>query len=346
MMVKAILVLFLITMLLILNQPTIQAQALTTVISVTNTGDDKGPGYYGYPTNNVFKPGVFKITKFEVLTNDTSVIFKTYFSDLGGNPWNGPNGFCLQYVQIYVRTTASGMLTRTDTFGLNIAIRYDYGWHYALLLAPGWGTNPVPQDQKAAFYYSNGTVIVQDSSFKVYADTATNSIVAAVSKTLLTDLDNISKWKIVVAVASYDGFGPMRVRTAGIKGGEWNLNATYTATQDLIPKISKAISTGIEPRVLGLVVVSPEYPNGITPDQQHQWLNSYDPDKGLLAIVPSFAPVTQTVTTTQYSTATTTIPTTVTSPVTDWTIASVLGVVLLIMGFAVGYIIRRPKATK
>jgi carbohydrate-binding DOMON domain-containing protein len=342
---KAIFVLLFVTALLILYQPTTQAQ--TTIISVTNTGDDKGPGYYGYPTNDVFKAGVFRITKFEVITTDTSVIFKTYFSNLGGNPWNGPNGFSMQYVQIYIGTTASGILTRTDTYGLNIALRYDYGWHFALLLAPGWGTGPVPQDQRAALYYSNGTSVVQNGDFKVYAETDKNSIVAEVSKKLLTDIDNISKWKIVVAVASYDGFGPMKVRTAGIKGGEWVLNATKTAPPDLIPKISKAITKGIEPRVLGLVVVSPEYPNGITANQQHEWLNSYDPDKGLLAIVPAFAPTILTTTLTTLIPYTTSIPytTTVTTTVTDWSTAAGLGIVMLIIGFAVGYILRRPKAT-
>jgi len=341
---------------------TLNVSAQQTVISVSDPeGDDRGPGYYGYPVADVFKPGVFDITKFEVAVNATHVIFKVYFKNLGGNPWNGPNGFCLQYPQIYIRTTETGLLGRMDTIGLNIVLRPDYAWYYALLLAPGWDTEAVPVGQKAALYYSNGTIIVQDTKgFKVYADTAANAIVAVVPKSLLSDVDNINKWKIVVAVASYDGFGPMRVRPVGPTGGEWVVNGSAYATPDQAKKIATAIAKGVEPRVMDLLVYSPEYPNGITASQQYTWLDSYDPVKGLPAMIPytpAYVTVTALATTTSYVTSifTTTqlvtsvstytsvsiSTTTTTVSVTEWTTAIVIGVILLIIGFAIGYFVRR-----
>ncbi|MGC9069116.1 MAG: glucodextranase DOMON-like domain-containing protein [Thermoprotei archaeon] len=344
------------------------AQQITPVISIKDPeGDDRGPGYYGYPSNSVFKPGVFDLTKFEIYTNSSSVIFKVYFKDLGGNPWNGPNGFCLQYVQIYVHTTMSGVPARMDTLGLNVVLRSDYAWHFAFLLAPGWDTQAVPVGQKSALYYANGTVIVQDTIFSVHADTANNAIVAEVSKNILPDIDNIASWKIVVAVASYDGFGSLRVRTAGVTGGEWVINASRYASPGLIPKISKAIAAGIEPRVLDLLVYSSDYPNGITADQQYAWLDSYNVDLKTLAVVPALplqtttiiqtSTVTQTVTMTQTRTQiqtttipqtttvekTITVPTTTTTTVTttDWTTASILSIVLLIIGIGIGYVVKR-----
>ncbi|MGC9010247.1 MAG: glucodextranase DOMON-like domain-containing protein [Sulfolobales archaeon] len=341
---------------------TASSQAQQAVISVSDPeGDDRGPGYYGYPVADVFKPGVFDLVKFEVYTNATHVIFKVYFKNLGGNPWNGPNGFCLQYTHIYIRTTETGLLGRMDTIGLNFALRSDYAWYYALLLAPGWDTDAVPVGQKAALYYSNGTIIVQDTKgFKVYAEPASNAIVAVVPKALLSDTDNIAKWKIVVAVASYDGFGPMRVRPVGPTGGEWVINGTAYATPAMIKRIATGISKGVEPRVMDLLIYSPEFPNGITADQQYKWLDSYDPDKGLIATVPytpTYVTITATATTTTTLTQTSTYTlektvtsistsvsvstTTIEKTVTDWTTASILGVVLLIIGFVIGFFVKR-----
>lgn len=345
------------------------AVAQKTIIDVKDpVGDDKGPGYYGYPGNAVFKPGVFDITEFKVIDAGDKLVFKVYFKNLGDNPWKGPNGFCLQYVHIYVHTTMTGVPARMDTLGLNIALRSDYAWHFALLLAPGWEQDPVPKGQKAALYYANGTVIVQDDTFKVYADEKENAIVAEVSKSLLPDVDNVAKWKIVVAVASYDGFGPMRVRPVGPKGGEWAVNGTkYATSQDQVKKIALAIAAGIEPRVLDLTIYSPEYPNGIPEELQYKWLDSYSPETKTLATVPSlpFKTVTvtktvektitstTTVTKTTATTVTQTFEKTVTSTTTTVSVSTTtvtrtsaallggIGIVLFIIGLAIGYVLKR-----
>ena len=282
--------------------------AAPTPITVSDpSGDDKGPGYYGYPGDKVFKPGIYDILKFEVIPSDKYVTFKVYFKNLGDNPWNGPNGFCLQNVQIYVRTTQSGIPAREDTFGLNIMLRSDYAWHFALILAPGWGSDPVPKGQRAALYYSNGSIVVQNNkTFIVSADNKTNAIIAQVSKNLIPDLSNLDSWEIVVAVASYDGFGPMRVRVPGIKGGQWVLNATAYANKTEVAKVAKAIAAGIEPRVLDLSIYSSKYPKGITASEQYAWLNTFNPTIKTLATVPSKPPVTITKTTTLTQTSTTT----------------------------------------
>jgi len=329
------------------------AQAQQAVISVTDPSeDDKGPGYYGYPTNQVFTPGAFDIVKFEVYTTDTSVIFKVYYRNLGGNPWNGPNGFSLQYTQIYIRTTQTDP-GRTDTFGLNVFLRPDYAWHLALLLTPGWGSDPVPTGERAALYYANGTVVMQDDSFKVYADAANNAVVAEVAKSILPDADNIAKWKIVVISTSYDGFGPYRIRPVNIDQGEWVVwgaaDPAYKA------KVARALALGLAPRVLDLAIYSPgEYPSGISADEQYKALDSYNPDKGMPAVVPALLPATVTVTQTVVQTATETVTqtqtvvttttsiSTTTVPTPDYTVAAIVGVVLLIVGFAIGYVVKRP----
>jgi len=356
--------------LVLLTAPTYSAAANATpqIIVSDPTGDDRGPGYYGYPSNSVFKPGVFDLTKFEILTNNTDVIFKVYVKNLGDNPWKGPNGFCLQYVQIYVHTTLQGVESRMDTFGLHLMIRSDYAWNFAVLLAPGWGNDPVPKGQRSALIYANGTVVVQDDKFKVYADPNENAIVAVISKNLIPDVDNIKNWKIIVLLASYDGFGPMKVRQAGVKGGEWVLNATkYATNKETIIRIGQAVAKGIEPLALDLLVYSPQYPNGISASLQYKWLNTFNVTAGTYAIVPgiSIAPktVTETVTQTETSTYTTTLtqtttktstttvtstsvsvspsPTTITKETTNWTATGAAAIILFIIGLIIGYLVKR-----
>ena len=334
------------------------AHAQTSISVSDPEGDDKGPGTYGYPTNEVFQPGVYDLLGFTVTDTGNALEFRIKLKNLGDNPWNGPNGFCLQFVQIYVHTTAGGP-ARVDTFGLNFLLRPDYAWNFAILLAPGWEESPVPTGQRAAIYLANGTVIVQDGAFNVSADETNNEIIATVAKSVLPDTDNFMNWKYVVAVASYDGFGPMRVRAAGVTGGEWAINATaYATSQDQVTKLAQAIAKGMEPRALDLLVYSGEY-NGITADQQYEWLWNFDPETGALPIVPGIERVTETVTETETVTTTTTATTTAyqtttatttvtstsvsvststtTVTQTDWITTGAVGIVLLLIGLGIGY---------
>jgi alpha-amylase/alpha-mannosidase (GH57 family) len=221
-------------------------------------GDDKGPGTYVYPTADVFKPGVFDLLGFRVLDRGSKIVIEVFVRDLGGNPWNGPNGFCLQYVQIYIRTTLN-LPTRNDTYGLNVYLADNSSWHIAILLAPGWGSDPVPKGERAAIYYYNDTVIVQGESFVVYADPSRNAIVAEIDKSLLFDLENVPKWVFTVALTSYDGYGPDRVRPVGVDAGTWVIGAGA--------KMAQAILKGVEPRIMDLLAP--------TAEDQYRMLSSF-----------------------------------------------------------------------
>jgi len=341
--------------------------AKAQTISVSDpTGDDRGIGTYGYPSGGgVFKDGVFDITKFEATVEGDYLVLRVYLRNLGDNPWNGPNGWSLQYVAIFIRTSAPQPIERVDTMGLNFLLRPDYAWHYLVILAPGWGEPgaPVPAGEKSALYYANGTVVMQKPGlFEAKALPDENAIEARISKSLITDVENIAKWRIVVVVTSYDGYDPVKIRSlTAAPSGEWQIPATAYAKPEQTSKIAMAIAKHVAPRVMDLLVYSDEYPNGITAEQQYQWLSSFDPDKGLPAVVPSLPITTQTVTvektvtqavtqtviqtqtliqtTTQTVVSTATVTTTQT--VTDWTMAGVLGVVLLLIGIAIGYTIKR-----
>ncbi|MEM0283292.1 MAG: glucodextranase DOMON-like domain-containing protein [Sulfolobales archaeon] len=239
-------------------RPVLVAGASVLVDLRDPENDDKGPGTYEYPKADVFKPGVFDLTRFRVLGTGDKIIFEIYFRDLGGNPWGGPNGFSLQYIHIYIRTTED-LPSRNDTFGLNVVLDPNSSWHVAILIAPGWGSDPVPKGEKSAIYYYNDTVIVQDSRFRVYADTSRNAIIAEIDRSLLPDTENIPRWVFTVAVASYDGYGPNRIRPIGVSADTWTIGAGA--------RYARAILCGVAPLIMDLLAP--------TAEDQYAMLNSF-----------------------------------------------------------------------
>ncbi|MEM2223352.1 MAG: glucodextranase DOMON-like domain-containing protein [Acidilobaceae archaeon] len=322
---------------IILGVPVL-SHAQRVIVDISDPeADDRGPGYYGYPANPVFKPGVFDLIRFQVVDEGKYVAFKFTFKDLGGNPWGGPNGFSLQSIHVYVRTTQTGLPSRTDTLGLNIVFHPLFAWHFAIIIVPGWEEKVVPEGQRSGIYYY-GRSIVQDDVLRIIIEGDT--IIARVDKDILIDVENIASWTIVVAIASYDGFGPNRVRPVGPTGGEWVLNGTRYATPEQRTKIAKAIAAGIEPRVLDLTTYSPQY-KGVDVATQYRWLDSFNVDLNLMAMIPpvELKPVTITAVTTETKTEikTETLPVTTAITQINWPIS----IVLLIVGLIVGAIVVR-----
>jgi len=318
--------------------------------------DDRGIGTYGYPTAGVYKPGVFDIVKttFEVLGEDLRI--RVYFRDLGGNPWNGPNGFSLQYIHIYVRTTnpvTTNRIFRKDTFGLNIEFREDYQWQYALLISPGWGEKPLVEGELSALYYSNGVVFVEDKDFKVTANLDENYVEVIVPRQLMPDWENIRYWRVIVFVTSWAGENPDRIRSFAPGGGEWICDTTKYAESAEIPKIAAAVLVGVLPKFYDMAVYSDEFPEGILVDQQYSWSKRFDPSAGSLAVIPP--PKVPTVTITQtitkamtltyisYITETKFTPTSVYVKELDVATTVLVAVVSIAVGIIAGYLISRKK---
>ncbi len=221
-------------------------------------GDDDGAGGYKYPTAAVFTLGVFDLKSFRVIDAGDRVVFESAVVDLGGNPWGGPNGWSMQYIHVYIRT-ASGEVGRNDTFGLNINIAEEHSWHMALLIAPGWGTDPVPVGERTALYYSNGSVVPQNGDLRVYADQALGLIIVEASKSILVDVGNIDKWIYVVVLTSYDGYGSDRIRPFSTSPDVWIVGA---------PDYALAIAANVIPRVMDLLAP--------TAEEQYSMLKSFN----------------------------------------------------------------------
>lgn len=64
-------------------------------------GDDDGPGSYTYPTNGVFVPGAYDLTKIEVLDAGISWTLRTTIAGEVTNPWGG-SGISVQHIEYYI----------------------------------------------------------------------------------------------------------------------------------------------------------------------------------------------------------------------------------------------------
>jgi alpha-amylase/alpha-mannosidase (GH57 family) len=168
-------------------------------------GDDYGPGTYLYPTSAEFVPGVFDLVNFTVSVLGNMNMFRIKFVTLGGNPssWNGPYGFAMQFVHIYVdmdRVSGSG---RTDSLGARVNITADDGWEVALSIG-GYssGGNLIT--------FANGTQITGNMTI---ANEGDYTILAELPISTLGEANET--WRYNVLSLSWDGYSPNNIRPVG-----------------------------------------------------------------------------------------------------------------------------------
>lgn len=330
-------------------------------------GDDKGNGNLKYPTNPVFAPGVFDIVDFKVLQDEAFIYLQVQVRNLGGNPWGGPNGWSLQHIQVYMLTTDKSLPVNTSTMGLYVSL--NPGWNYVAVAVPGWGNTPFPDGEVSALYRADNVLVADQYNnktlFDTYAYPDQNIIEFKISKSLLADTGNIENWVFYVFMASYDGYGEMKIRAVQAGDpGEWTLGGGDPV----------ALLANVQPKVVDLVAP--------TASIQYKMLSSYDASAGKLAVVYGlkggflYVPpvtVTQTVTETQTLTQTATMtvvstttntvtqtatvtstvektatvpsPTTVLSTATvtqpDLTTTAIAAIIALVVGLAVGMVFKK-----
>jgi len=173
------------------------------VFSISDpVGDDHGPGTYTYPTDPVFnKTGLFDLTGVDILKAGDKYIFSFHFKNLGGNPWNGPNGFSLQIIEAYFdfkdggNTSAIKMADNGP--GSNVNLDPNHPWDLAFRVY-GWGK---------ALVLPNGTVL---DDIDVFADQGQNTINVVVPAKYFGDglkVEGIKFPRLAVLVGSQDGYG-------------------------------------------------------------------------------------------------------------------------------------------
>ena len=102
-------------------------------------GDDNGNGSIVYPTGKVYKRGSFDLVKVSVKESGDDVIFTASFASKVLDPWKSKewdgNGFSLQFVQVYLNTTAGKGHAKTLA-GINAQFSDSDAWDKVVLLSP------------------------------------------------------------------------------------------------------------------------------------------------------------------------------------------------------------------
>lgn len=226
-------------------------------------GDDYGPGTYVYPKAEVFKKGVFDVTKFTLRADNETLEFEIQFKNLGDNPWNGPYGFCLQVIQVYMDTAPGGRTDPIFAEAPRIRIDEEHPWNFAFQAGPGW-------EPSNLLMYENGTIITDKLSIE--ADQAKNIITILIPKKLLVNmLAENYVWHIVVIVGSWDGYGIKGWRRIGSKPEEWIGGGASV----------EAILADVQPLVYDIVL-----PEEI---DQKKILSNYDAKAKKFATIPAIA---------------------------------------------------------
>ncbi len=170
----------------------------TTVLDVTDPGgDDNGPGTYQYPTDSSFHPGAFDLTRFQVISDGSTVFLRATLANL--DPTFG-SAFGAQLLDVYVHAPGAATTSTAAAFASR---------NYTIAPADAW----------------NEMVEVQGFASPVWQDAAGNSLgtasmaVSQASKTVTIVLPQAafgspaSGWSFTVVLTGQDGFSSDQART-------------------------------------------------------------------------------------------------------------------------------------
>ncbi len=167
-------------------------------------GDDKGPGYYTYPTNPVYVPGAFDIVSFEVdATSRDNVVFKiTVNADLKQD-WGMSADFDVQYFQIYIDqdgVPGSGEVRCMP--GLNVFFDPNSAWDKVVLVSPQPNARVQVEVDVKAKDMANGVTI----PIKITGQGRTITAVVKKKDLGVAADGDISGWAYQVVAQSNEGF--------------------------------------------------------------------------------------------------------------------------------------------
>jgi alpha-amylase/alpha-mannosidase (GH57 family) len=182
-------------------------------------GDDHGPGAYTYPTDGVFKAGVFDIAEFSVGYDDKNVVFKFTFAGPIPNPWGSTNNLAVQTLDVYVdKDPGAGTGARLLLPGRNAALEAGNGWDVAIW-AEGWTPQMHTPD-------AEGKPKQISADFKILVDPAAQTATLRVPRSVFGDDFDPTQAAYLGIVMSQDGFpsqGVWRVRDVLKTAEQWKL---------------------------------------------------------------------------------------------------------------------------
>ncbi len=204
-------------------------------------GDEHGPGYYEFPTNPVFEPGLFDLQRMRIYRDGDAVVFVFTFGKVT-NPWGAPLGFSHQLLNVFIGTTkAKGGRYDSKSPALP-ALKFSRPWQVRLKVA-GW------PDYGLSLFDERGQE--HRNAFQAWAQG--NDIFVRVAA---SQLPPGGDRYVYVLVSSQDGYAEDNIRPLETRSGEWVLGGKRHPQ---------------DPPVLDLLA-----PEGAQPDQKTQLQPPYE----------------------------------------------------------------------
>ena len=171
-------------------------------------GDDYGAGSITYPLHEVFEPGLFDLRRVHIWHDDHNIYFDVSFARVT-NPWNAPEGFFHQLIDIYVDAEAGGH-TQPVAPGPGVQFSSEAGWEYRLRVQP-WGNSQWLDGRSSPGKVHRVKVLVLPDG---------KTIRAEVPLTLAKSPNR--GWRYYVLVGGFDIFGPDHYRLVKETATQWS----------------------------------------------------------------------------------------------------------------------------
>ena len=184
------------------------------------TGDDHGPGSYTYPTDTVFTPGSYDLTRFSIGESGDELVFEFEVLSPIVNSWDSPTGLSIQSLDVYIDVDpGAGTGARMMIDGRNAALSSGNGWERALAIE-GWPTFTAMFEAT-----SEDDVNETQPSMTILTFGDQGRVVVRMDRALFPEGDP-STWGYAVALMSQEGFpsaGVRRVRDVLPTGQQWKI---------------------------------------------------------------------------------------------------------------------------
>ena len=219
----------------------------TTVLDTADVAnDDNGGGTYQYPTDQVFAPGVFDITRFEVLTKGGTVYLRTTLRNLQ-NTFGDNLG--AQLIDVYIHNpaaTSTSTSTSAAYASRNYTVAPSDAWSQRITVrgfaAPEW------VDAKGAKVGDVGAVITSPTS---------KTVTIAVPQSLFGT--PASGWSVLETLTGQDGYGTDGARNFEATPGGYTFGVCAKTTAgpcstppNTVPKVMDMITRGTQATELDL----------------------------------------------------------------------------------------------
>ncbi|HOJ92357.1 MAG TPA: glucodextranase DOMON-like domain-containing protein [Dictyoglomaceae bacterium] len=194
-----------------------EAKLETVYFSIDDpVGDDYGWGGISYPTDPVFKPGVFDIIHVEMGKSKDNIVFRVKIRGELENSWGSPIGISLQTIDVYINDGKSNLLYYQALPGRQANI--PEGWNKAIWVE-GWTQELIEPttDEKGKIQLKELKGVVE-----TMADPTERTIIISVPEKYLGPVT--PDWKIVVIMCGQEGYprpGNWRVREVEETAKQW-----------------------------------------------------------------------------------------------------------------------------